>query len=145
MADAASWSADSALTLCPLVCGRPSVGRTTLTDTRRFTVGNGDAVGGGYGFINPYPLFALGWLMEARLARLRWRCRRGMRELDSLLLRFVDGAGTTLGETELMTFEAILELPDPVLHSYLLGRSAPTDAATVDLIERIRAAVGADA
>ena len=68
-----------------------------------------------------------------------------MRELDALLVRFVDAAAKTLTESELATFEGILELPDPTLHSYLLGRSAPTDAATVDLIERIRAAVGTDA
>jgi len=64
-----------------------------------------------------------------------------MRELDALLLRFVDTQAPALGEDELVRFEAILELPDPVLHSYLLGRSAPTDVATVELVERIRAAV----
>ena len=83
--------------------------------------------------------------MEARTARLRWQCRRGMRELDALLLAFVDSAGAALTEAETASFEAILELPDPVLHSYLLGRSAPDDAATAELIERIRAGVRADA
>ena len=83
--------------------------------------------------------------MDPRIARLRWRCRRGMRELDSLLLRFVDAEAVRLSEAELVTFEGILELPDPVLHSYLLGRSAPADAATVVLIERIRACVRSDA
>ncbi len=67
-----------------------------------------------------------------------------MRELDALLLAFVDGA-VGLTETEIAVFEGILELPDPVLHSYLLGRSAPADAATVALIERIRSGVGSDA
>lgn len=82
--------------------------------------------------------------MDARIARLRWRCRRGMRELDALLLAFVEGAAS-LTEAEMAVFEGILELPDPVLHSYLLGRSAPSDAATVALIERIRSGVGSDA
>jgi antitoxin CptB len=67
-----------------------------------------------------------------------------MRELDALLLRFVDAHGAALDEDELATFEAILELPDPVLHAYILGRSAATDAATVALVERIRAAAGPD-
>ena len=75
---------------------------------------------------------------------MRWRCRRGMRELDALLLAFVDGAAS-LTEAEMAVFEGILELPDPVLHSYLLGRSAPADAATVTLVERIRSGVGSDA
>ena len=81
--------------------------------------------------------------MDARIARLKWRCRRGMRELDALLLAFVDGAGARLDEAELARFEEILALPDPLLHAYLLGRSAPPDPATADLIERIRAAVRA--
>jgi antitoxin CptB len=68
-----------------------------------------------------------------------------MRELDALLLRFVEAQGATLSESELGRFEAILELPDPVLHAYLLGRSAPDDAATVGLLERIRAGVDPDA
>jgi len=67
-----------------------------------------------------------------------------MRELDALLLAFVDGAAS-LTDAEMTVFEGILELPDPVLHSYLLGRSAPADAATVALIERIRSGVGSDA
>jgi succinate dehydrogenase flavin-adding protein (antitoxin of CptAB toxin-antitoxin module) len=68
-----------------------------------------------------------------------------MRELDALLLAFVNAEGATLGEAELGTFEGILELPDPVLHAYLLERSVPDDAATVALLGRIRASVGADA
>ena len=83
--------------------------------------------------------------MNARLARLRWRCRRGMRELDALLLGFVDASATALTEAEIACFEAILELPDPMLHAYLLGRSAPADEATVALIERIRSSLGPDA
>ena len=62
-----------------------------------------------------------------------------------MLLAFVDFAGAGLTQSEMAVFEGILELPDPVLHSYLLGRSAPADAATVALIERIRAGVGSDA
>jgi antitoxin CptB len=68
-----------------------------------------------------------------------------MRELDALLLAFVEAASLEMTEAELMLFEQILELPDPVLHSYLLGRSAPADAATVAIIERIRACVRPDA
>jgi antitoxin CptB len=68
-----------------------------------------------------------------------------MRELDALLLRFFDGHVSRLTEPEIACFEAILELPDPTLHAYLLGRSAPTDPAAAGLIERIRASVDSDA
>ena len=80
-----------------------------------------------------------------RLAKLRWRSRRGMRELDALLHAFLDANAACMAEAEIACFEAILELPDPTLHAYILGRSAPTDAATAALIERIRAGLGADA
>jgi succinate dehydrogenase flavin-adding protein (antitoxin of CptAB toxin-antitoxin module) len=68
-----------------------------------------------------------------------------MRELDALLLAFVEQSAAKLTDAEMGVFEGILELPDPVLHSYLLGRSAPDDAAIAELIERIRASVGSDA
>jgi antitoxin CptB len=77
--------------------------------------------------------------VDARLAKLRWRCRRGMRELDTVLQRFLDAEAPRLDDAEIGCFEQILELPDPVLHAYLLGRNAPDDLATAALIERIRA------
>ena len=76
--------------------------------------------------------------MDSRLARLRWRSRRGMRELDAVLERFVDAQAVRLTDAEIGCFEQILELPDPTLHAYLLGRSAPDDASTAALIDRIR-------
>ena len=77
--------------------------------------------------------------MDPRIARLKWRCRRGMRELDAVLASFVDAEGDRLDDADIACFEVILELPDPTLHAYLLARSAPEDAATAALIERIRA------
>ena len=68
-----------------------------------------------------------------------------MRELDALLLAFVDRSAAGFTDAEIAVFEEILELPDPTLHAYLLGRSAPADAATAVLIDRIRASLGADA
>jgi antitoxin CptB len=65
-----------------------------------------------------------------------------MRELDALLIAFVDRSAAAFTETEIAVFERVLELPDPVLHSYLLGRSAPDDSAIAELIERIRAGGG---
>ena len=76
--------------------------------------------------------------MSLRIAKLRWRARRGMRELDALLERFIEVQAATLSDAEIGCFEGILELPDPVLHAYLLGRSVPDDLATTVLIDRIR-------
>ena len=77
------------------------------------------------------------------MARLRWRSRRGMRELDAVLLGFLDAHAAVLSAAEIGCYEQILELPDPVLYGYLLGRSVPPDAPIATLIERIRSSTPA--
>ncbi|MBA4142931.1 MAG: succinate dehydrogenase assembly factor 2 [Nitrosospira sp.] len=46
------------------------------------------------------------------LERARWRCRRGLLELDIVLQRFIDEYYSGLGEMELRQFEALQDLPD---------------------------------
>jgi antitoxin CptB len=46
------------------------------------------------------------------LERARWRCRRGLLELDIVLQRFMDEHYARLGETELRQFEMLLDLSD---------------------------------
>lgn len=77
--------------------------------------------------------------MTVDLARVRWRSRRGMRELDAVLRSFVDHEVAILPPDELARFEQILELPDPTLLSYLTARSVPEDPDIARLIDRIRA------
>ena len=72
------------------------------------------------------------------LSRLRWRCRRGMRELDAVLQSFVDASFEGLSDGEIACFERILDLPDPELLAYVSGRSVPADAEIAALIDRIR-------
>lgn len=55
------------------------------------------------------------------LERARWRCRRGLLELDIILLRFMDKYYTQLSETELQQFEELLSLPDAELWD-LIGK-----------------------
>ena len=62
--------------------------------------------------------------MDAEFKRLRWRCRRGTRELDQLLGWWLDtryaGASNELREG----FSALLEQQDPQLWDWLLGKGA---------------------
>jgi antitoxin CptB len=70
------------------------------------------------------------------LGRLRWRCRRGMKELDVLLSRYVDERFAAAPPAEQQAFERLLEAQDPLIHAYFLGRIAvPADLQS--LIERI--------
>ena len=59
-----------------------------------------------------------------RLARLRWRCRRGMLENDLILARFLDRRGDALREDEVAALDRLLDLPDNDLWDLLCGRAA---------------------
>lgn len=71
------------------------------------------------------------------LARLRWRCRRGMRELDVLLLAFLEGGWTASTPAEQEAFGRLLELPDPRILDLLAGRETADDAASHAVVQRI--------
>lgn len=62
---------------------------------------------------------------DAELKRLRWRCRRGMRELDQILGRYLDRRWGLAPEAEREAFEALLGVEDDALWRWFLGREAP--------------------
>jgi antitoxin CptB len=71
-------------------------------------------------------------------ARLRWRCRRGMRELDELLVRYLDEEYPQASRSERDAFARIIELQDPEIFGYLLGRAVPHEASLAHVVARIR-------
>jgi antitoxin CptB len=74
------------------------------------------------------------------LGRLRWRCRRGMRELDELLRRYVDERYASASSEHQEAFRALLDAPDPLIHAYCLGLEAPPTPLLASLIGLITAA-----
>ncbi len=71
------------------------------------------------------------------LSRLRWRCRRGMRELDVVLQRYLEQRYATAPEAEQRAFESLLEEQDPLLLAYLTGREQPQDPQQANVIARL--------
>ena len=71
-------------------------------------------------------------------ARLRWQCRRGMRELDQLLTHYLERRYPLAAEQEKSAFHTLLALPDPELIGYLLQREVPREASLKDVVNRIR-------
>ena len=65
--------------------------------------------------------------MDAGLRKLEWRCRRGMKELDILLLRYLRDSLVTAPDHERDAFAEFLELPDPELARYLIAGDVPDD------------------
>ena len=76
--------------------------------------------------------------MAADEGRLRWRCRRGMKELDILLTRYVDERYRAASAEEQQAFQSLLETQDPVIYAYCLGQERPPEHLAA-LIERIAA------
>jgi antitoxin CptB len=62
-----------------------------------------------------------------RLAMLKWRCRRGMKELDLLLVRYLRRDYETASSDERVAFAEFLELPDPDIARYLIAGDVPED------------------
>ena len=72
------------------------------------------------------------------LGRLRWRCRRGMRELDVLLERYFDEQLRHASAEDQAAFRDLLDTQDTVIYAYCLGREVPPQR-WAGLIERITA------
>jgi antitoxin CptB len=62
------------------------------------------------------------------LAKLQWRCRRGMKELDLLLVRYLRNRYVTASSDERVAFGEFLELPDPDIARYLIAGDVPDDS-----------------
>jgi antitoxin CptB len=70
--------------------------------------------------------------------RLLWRCRRGMKELDVLLERYVRSRLADASAQERAALTRLLELSDPQLADYLLGHSPAIETPLAPLIAAIR-------
>ncbi len=74
------------------------------------------------------------------LQRVRWRCRRGLLELDIVLGRFVDTHYARLSEKERQIFEEFLDMPDNPLWDMITGRQDAGSDEQAALLEKINAA-----
>ena len=72
------------------------------------------------------------------LKRVQWRSRRGLLELDIFLQPFVAQQYASLGEAELLAFDALLDLPDNTLWDMMTGREINEDAVQSALLEKIK-------
>jgi antitoxin CptB len=71
--------------------------------------------------------------------RLKWKCRRGLLELDLVLARFLQGEATTLSQSDAAAFGELLDQPDNDLWDLVIGRSDRVDARLRGILARLRA------
>ena len=70
-------------------------------------------------------------------ARLKWLCRRGMKELDVLLERYLARDYADASVAERAAFRELLELQDPVLWDYVMERDQPQEEVMQDVIRKL--------
>ena len=76
-------------------------------------------------------------LSELEFNRLRWRSRRGMRELDLLLLPFFDEVFSELESNEQQAFIKLLEQEDPDLWDWFSRKSESDNPELAELVKKI--------
>ena len=72
------------------------------------------------------------------LKRIRWRCRRGMRELDQLFGRYLDREWAGTSQAERGVFLRLLDCEDDKLWRWFMGYEQCPDDALAMLVQRIR-------
>ncbi len=75
---------------------------------------------------------------DAELSRLKWRCRRGMLELDVLLERFLEHQYSAASAEIQTAFARLLTLPDPEIFALIMSRQIAEDPQLRDVIQRLR-------
>jgi antitoxin CptB len=74
----------------------------------------------------------------SRRAKLAWHCRRGMRELDVLLERYMEHHYDQLDETGQALFERLLDFRNEDLMNWLLKDQVAPEPAIAALVQQIR-------
>ena len=72
------------------------------------------------------------------LAKLKWQCRRGMRELDVLLEEFLAQGYGSLSPAEQESFERLLDRPNEDLIAWFINGDNPEDEALAEIVRLVR-------
>ena len=88
------------------------------------------------------------FLDDRALAKLRWRCRRGMLENDLFIERFFDRHEHEITPTRANALGLLMDLSDNDLLDQLLGRKTPegpqAEPEVLQVLEMLRAARSTD-
>ena len=70
-------------------------------------------------------------------SKLRWRCRRGTKELDTLTTRYLEHFYEQADKNEQSAFAQLLTLQDPELHGILTQGHQSTDPLVISIVRKI--------
>jgi antitoxin CptB len=69
--------------------------------------------------------------------RLKWATRRGMLELDLVLLPFLENCFETLSDDDQARFEKLLACQDPDIFDWFMGKAIPSDPGVKIIVDKI--------
>ena len=75
--------------------------------------------------------------MKADRAKILWRCRRGIRELDSVLKPFVEDCYDELSPLDKNLLQTLLGHQDTQILDWILGREIPDEEGLQTLLDSI--------
>ena len=75
--------------------------------------------------------------------RLQWQCRRGIKEVEVLLVPFFETHFSTLDDADKARFILLLEQQDADLFEWFTQRCEPVDADLQSMVSQVLRSVGA--
>jgi antitoxin CptB len=72
--------------------------------------------------------------MNIKINKTKWKCRRGLRELDLLFRRYSDKHLTSLSADDFKMFNSILDLEDQPLYDFIFKNNSLNNPAQEDFI-----------
>lgn len=75
---------------------------------------------------------------ENELSKLRWHCRRGVKELDVVLTKYLENHYPSAGSTSKNAFKRLLQIEDPELLSLVMGYHQSDDPEQNAVLDKMR-------
>ncbi len=76
--------------------------------------------------------------LKREISKLKWRCRRGMRELDKVTEGYLNEHYALASDEERAAYRKLLDLPDPHLLALIFEQEIADDSTTRDVLAKMR-------
>ena len=75
------------------------------------------------------------------IPRLKWLCRRGIKELDIIMSHYLEYSFLDAPASEQKAFRELLQIEDPILFQLIVGKKRSLDAEQDKLLASLRTAI----
>ena len=76
--------------------------------------------------------------MSDKKARLLWRCRRGIKEMDIILQEFINASYDQLNDEDKNAFSKLLDEQDLDILNWIMGKDKPVNDQLANIINIIK-------